>query len=455
MGWSNGSVKDTSSETSTVDITLMGGACGQSHSVFREIYDSLSTNPYFGAGAGLAGIGLGMSILRRLAIVSNAFFRRRFIISLEINNEDAAYPWLLNYINRHSVRQTRHLSVHTAVRQAESGRTLTTFSYLPSHGMHYFLHNYRWIQVERQREKQTIQRNGYRTPFETVTLTTVGVDVQFLKNILDRATAEALAEVETGLVVYQAVGPDWRRFGAPRRKRPLASVVLDDRLSDEIHDDFSEFCSSAQWYAERGVPYRRGYLFYGPPGSGKSSFIAALASHFGYSICMLSLSERTLDDDRLNHLLNTPPPNSIVLLEDVDAAFNSRADAVQKQKAYEGLTRVTFSGLLNAIDGVACAEERILFMTTNHVERLDPALIRPGRVDVKKYFGYCKGSMLAKMFIRFYGNRVSDEVAYKFQTSATALGADLSPAQIQGHLLLHKEDPQAAIKNVSMLTAAT
>lgn len=58
-----------------------------------------------------------------------------------------AYPWLLNYINRHSVRQTRHLSVHTAVRQAESGRTLTTFSYLPGHGMHYFVHNYRWIQV--------------------------------------------------------------------------------------------------------------------------------------------------------------------------------------------------------------------------------------------------------------------------------------------------------------------
>lgn len=66
-------------------------------------------------------------------------------------------------------------------------------------------------------------------------------------------------------------------------------------------------------YAERGVPYRRGYLFYGPPGSGKSSFIAALASHFGYSICMLSLSERTLDDDRLNHLLNTPPPKFIFL----------------------------------------------------------------------------------------------------------------------------------------------
>ncbi|KHN77303.1 Mitochondrial chaperone BCS1 [Toxocara canis] len=426
----------------------------EGRSFFKEAYDSLSVNPYFGAGAGLAGIGLAMSVLKKMIIVSNAFFRRRLVISLEINNEDAAYPWLLNYINRHSVRQTRHLTVNTVIRQAESGRTVTAFSYLPGHGMHYFVHNYRWIQVERQREKQTIQRDGYRTPFETVTLTTIGSDVQFLKSILDKATAEALAKVETGLVVYQAVGPEWRRFGTPRRKRPLTSVVLDDRLAEEIHNDFREFCSSAQWYAERGVPYRRGYLFYGPPGSGKSSFIAALASHFGYSICMLSLSERTLDDDRLNHLLNTPPPNSIVLLEDVDAAFCSRVDPVQSQKAYEGLTRVTFSGLLNAIDGVACAEERILFMTTNHVERLDPALIRPGRVDVKKYFGYCKGKMLAKMFIRFYGDGVSDETASKFQLAATSLGVDLSPAQIQGHLLLHKEDPEGAINNISSIATA-
>lgn len=62
-------------------------------------------------------------------------------------------------------------------------------------------------------------------------------------------------------------------------------------------------------YCERGIPYRRGYLLYGPPGTGKSSFISALAGHYGYSICMLSLSERTLDDDRLNHLMNIAPSN--------------------------------------------------------------------------------------------------------------------------------------------------
>jgi chaperone BCS1 len=73
-----------------------------------------------------------------------------------------------------------------------------------------------------------------------------------------------------------------------------------------------------------GIPYRRGYLLYGPPGSGKSSFIQALAGELGYNICLLNLSEPGLTDDRLNHLLGNTPERSILLLEDVDAAFNQR-----------------------------------------------------------------------------------------------------------------------------------
>ncbi|KAM3723069.1 Mitochondrial chaperone BCS1 [Dirofilaria immitis] len=419
---------------------------------FAKICSYLSTNPYFGAGAGLAGLGVCLSIARKLAVISNTLFRRRFLISLQISNEDPAYPWLLNYINRNSARQTRQISVHTLISQAESGRTVTNFTYLPGHGKHYFTYNYRWIQVERQREKQVIQKGNYRTPFETVTLTTFGIDVRFLTNLLDKATSEALQHVETGLVVYRAIGPEWRRFGTPMRKRPLASVILDDGIANSIVNDFQEFCSSSKWYTERGIPYRRGYLFYGPPGSGKSSFIAALASYFGYSVCMLSLSERTLDDDRLNHLLNTPPPYSIVVLEDVDAAFGSRDDPVQSSKAYEGLTRVTFSGLLNAIDGVASADERILFMTTNHVDRLDPALIRPGRVDVKQYFGYCTETMFSEIFKHFYGDSITKEMALKFQKAAVTLNTKISPAQVQGYLLLRKEDPEASINDIAMIT---
>ncbi|KAH7726394.1 mitochondrial chaperone BCS1 [Aphelenchoides avenae] len=393
-----------------------------------------------------------MSVGKRAAIVGNALFRRRFVTSLQLNNEDAAYPWVLEYINRHSRNKARNISVSSRIRQSESGRISSTFNLLPGHGTHFFTYNYRWVQVERQREKQTIQRDGIRTPLETVTLTTIGVGPAFWKTFLELAAKEALAKVETGLVVYNAVGPEWRRFGNARRKRPLDSVILDTGVSESIVKDVTEFLGSGKWYAERGIPYRRGYLLYGPPGTGKSSFISALAGHFGYSICMVSLSERTLDDDRLNYLLNNTPPNTFILLEDVDAAFVSRDlyDNTQ-HKAYEGMTRVTLSGLLNAIDGVASSEERVLFLTTNYVDRLDPALIRPGRVDVRQHLGNCTPYMLEQMFKRFYED-VSDELCKQFRDAVLDLNRPLSPAQIQGHLLLHKTSPTDAIATTPQLT---
>ena len=83
-------------------------------------------------------------------------------------------------------------------------------------------------------------------------------------------------------------------------------------------------CLVASTDLSPGIPYRRGYLLHGPPGSGKSSFIQALAGSFNYDICLLNLSERGLGDDKLNHLLSNVPSQSFVLIEDVDSAFNKR-----------------------------------------------------------------------------------------------------------------------------------
>lgn len=171
-------------------------------------------------------------------------------------------------------------------------------------------------------------------------------------------------------MIYTSHMTDWRKFGQARKKRPLESAVLDKGVKERIVDDVRDFLMSSKWYTDRGIPYRRGYLLHGPPGSGKSSFIQALAGELDYNICLVNLSERGLTDDRLNHLLSNIPTRLLVLLENVDAAFNNRKQA--DETGYAG-ANVTFSGLLNALDGVASSEERILFLTTNHVEVLDPA----------------------------------------------------------------------------------
>lgn len=104
----------------------------------------------------------------------------------------------------------------------------------------------------------------------------------------------------------------------------MQSVVLDEGVKERIVDDVRAFMARGRWYSDRGIPYRRGYLLHGPPGSGKSSFVQALAGELEYNICVLNLSERGLTDDKLNHLLANAPERSIVLLEDIDAAFSGR-----------------------------------------------------------------------------------------------------------------------------------
>ncbi|KAG6918124.1 hypothetical protein DXG01_016312 [Tephrocybe rancida] len=253
------------------------------------------------------------------------------------------------------------------------------------------------MQVKRERETRSMQLMS-GVPWETVTLTTLSRDRALFPRLLSEARDLAMKGQEGKLVIHTAWGTEWKPFGQPRRKRPLHSVVLEPGVSEKVEKDVKSFLERRQWYGDRGIPYRRGYLLHGPPGSGKTSFIQALAGSLSYDICLLNLSERGLADDKLFHLLSNAPERSFVLIEDVDAAFNKRVQTTED--GYQ--SSVTFSGFLNALDGVASGEERIIFMTTNHLERLDPALIRPGRVDLSELIDDSSALQAKTLFTQFY-----------------------------------------------------
>lgn len=163
-------------------------------------------------------------------------------------------------------------------------------------------------------------------------------------------------------------------------------------------DDLAEFLSeeTSEFYRNHGIPYKRSYLFYGVPGAGKTSLIQALAGRFGRNLCYLSPTHPELSDDSLKSAIERVPENAIVILEDVDALFGKGREKKIQQSP------LTFSGLLNALDGVGNHKGLVFVLTTNFKDQLDPALIRDGRVDLRVKFDYCTPDQMEKLFENFY-----------------------------------------------------
>jgi chaperone BCS1 len=345
-----------------------------------------------------------------------------------------------------------HLQFQSSKVRLPDGSMKTHFSLVPGLGRHILRYNNAFIAVNRQREKSFDLATG--TPFETVTLTTLYAQRNVFNDVFKEAQVLAQKFQEGKTIMYTSWGTEWKPFGEPKRKRPLDSVVLEEGLKEHILEDVRGFLDARTWYLDRGIPYRRGYLLHGPPGTGKSSFIQALAGELDFNIAILNVSERGLTDDRLNHLLTKVPQRTVVLLEDADAAFVNRAQV--DEQGYSGAT-VTFSGLLNALDGVASAEERIIFLTTNHIERLDEALIRPGRVDMSVRLGHATTYQMEQLWDRFYAEVDKDgKGKHKFLERAVELGlsGNVSTASLQGLFLYNKGNIEGAINMAENLAGA-
>ncbi|XP_072958633.1 AAA-ATPase ASD, mitochondrial-like [Typha angustifolia] len=228
-----------------------------------------------------------------------------------------------------------------------------------------------------------------------------------------------------------------------------------DRKKDLI-DDLTAFRNGKDYYAKIGKAWKRGYLLFGPPGTGKSTMIAAIANFLDYDVYDLELTS-VKNNTELRKLFIDTTGKSIIVVEDIDCSLDltgkrkskkktdSDEDAEEKKKLPPGMddkeenSKVTLSGLLNFIDGLwsACGGERIIVFTTNHIEKLDPALIRKGRMDKHIEMSYCgfeAFKVLAKNYLDVEDHHLFDAIKTQLEE------VSITPADVAENLMPKSEE---------------
>jgi len=269
-------------------------------------------------------------------------------------------------------------------------------------GLHEIEHDGQIIRLLHQIVGEPTSGDGIITQLKTIILfadNSAGGGPALLKsfcNALIEWDERTIAKVYR-IYQFNARHRQWQHI-AMKLVRPIESVILPESLKKKLLADVDNFADveTARWYSDRGISYKRTYMFYGPPGAGKSSFIRVLAGHLGRNLCFLQPADPMMTDESLQLCLQQAPENAIVVIEDIDALFDEN-----REKKIEGCP-LTFSGLLNALDGVANRDGQIFVLTTNFIDKLDRALIRPGRVDLQVQFPSANAEQVRGLFLFFY-----------------------------------------------------
>jgi mitochondrial chaperone BCS1 len=471
--------------------------------------------------------------------VTNSLYgyaRNLFMSSVHINDDDALYQYVVRWMSdRHigskalrsvkatTVRKTTLEDEEDAMKSVEqefdnpdrliSYRTMIARSpvrFMPFESRQLIVHKRHFILF-----KHHIRASESRSERSFLTLECLGRSLAPIRTLLEDAQTHSLEKTASTTNVFRAEG-SWQLIMS-RPFRDIDTVILDKKKKRTLLCDINEYLHprTRRWYSNHGIPYRRGYLFSGAPGTGKTSLTAALAGVFGLDIYVLSLLDSHLTETTLVRLLGNVPSRCILLLEDVDAAglgkrpdspLSKERDKDKEKESTDGdkdptteestkkptSNGISLSGLLNAIDGVSSNEGRILIMTTNNPEELDKALIRPGRVDMHVTFELPTKIQMQELFLSMYKDHDSkmeaelteakngkassgiappsrdaanpasasplstEELRALSQTFADSLPQNrLTLAALQGFLLTYKRDPHKAAENAKVWAEET
>ncbi|CAG7931731.1 unnamed protein product [Penicillium olsonii] len=467
----------------------MSTRSGVISTLVEVVRKTLNLDPLVVVNSGLVVVGL-ITSLRSAAQVLYTYAENVCLSTVHVRAEDPLYEDVVRWMNDHAFRgrnflsvlaQTNNNSDDKPIRCAGqldpdrliSYREVEDNSFLelkPFCGSRIFRFQRTWMLFSHAASGPGCFGPPQLDMNPPLKLQCLSVSLAPIRKFLDEVRAYGRKVSVSNVTIYRTTSfsPDLIRWSsvASRLSRDITTVILDKHKKQTILRDINEYLhpQTRQWYANHGIPYRRGYLFSGPPGTGKTSLASAIAGVFGLNIYVLSLLDPTMTESQFARLFSEVPTRCVVLLEDVDAAGLNRADTEDDsiQRSAKANTSVSLSGLLNAIDGVSSQEGRILIMTTNAPQTLDRALIRPGRVDVHIRFELPSHEELRDLFLSMYSEVHQNQQfspaeqkmeAAKLTELAVRFAACLpekqfSIAEVQGFLLQHKRRPGEACSHV-------
>ncbi|GAP86981.1 putative BCS1-mitochondrial protein of the AAA family of ATPase [Rosellinia necatrix] len=317
---------------------------------------------------------------------------------------------------------------------------------------------------------------------ESVTITCLGWSTTPIRSLLEACRDMAEAQRRTSVTIRSDREGAWA-VSAVKPVRPLDTIHLHEDVKTNLINDIKAYLDPKRrrFYSENGIPYRRGYLLHGPPGCGKSSLSVALAGFFGLDLYIVNFS--SLYEYELSSLFAMLPARCFVLLEDIDAVGfrqdddEDENDNTDRWRRVHASRKCSFSSLLNILDGVASQEGRVVIMTSNFPEKLDEALVRPGRIDVKIHMGHITQEGAEQIFLRMmrigrlddkavarypgdFEHTKEDKVADEHPTEEELIVLAqrfaqqvpekmLTPAQLQGYLLRYLHSATKAADGIA------
>ncbi len=403
----------------------------QAEGFYNQFIEFTKANPVVGGMAGLWVTGVLTYVLRDvpkkiLQTIAN-LADRYFTVNVTLDTGHESFFYFIQWYEKNkNVMNNRTMRITNGRYGYDNSEVSLGYGY------HWFTHG-KWI-FKLNRYKLDSQASDKQK--EEITIKTIGFTQKKLYELIKNTFPEKKEFIPR---IYVGRDGEWSRK-QKLAKRNWDSVILKAGQKERILNFLEEFSTEKAWYQNMGISYKTGILFEGAPGTGKTSIAKALAFHLKKNLCVISCN--SISDTSFLELLGNVPKDSIVLMEDFDSisATKSREFDPEDKSMRFGMT---LSGLLNAIDGVFSSDGRILIATTNCAEKLDEALLRPGRFDLKENIGYADEDMVLRMFKKFYPDFSIDKIE---------INDKIALAQVENCFLINKNSPEEAKKAVENLT---